>query len=84
MDSFDPISELARLRQQDAITRKTSYRRRLSRLDHHTNELLGLHNAGASTAEIQRWLRREQRITVVFTTVSRWLAKHTTKPQDPS
>ena len=51
--SFDPVTELARLRQQAAITRKTSLRRRTSRLDRYTSELLELHQAGASTAEIQ-------------------------------
>lgn len=48
--SFDPVTELARLRQQAAITRKTSLRRRTSRLDRYTSELLELHQAGASTA----------------------------------
>lgn len=76
--SFDPVTELAHLRQQAAITRKTSLRRRTSRLDRYTSELLELHQAGASTAEIQSWLRG-QRILVVHSTVARWLSKHDTQ-----
>lgn len=47
-----------------------------SRLDRHRAELLALHNAGASAAELQRWLRTH-RISVVHSTVARWLTKHT-------
>jgi arginine repressor len=35
-----------------------------------------MHLGGASTAELQRWLRKN-RIKVVHSTVARWLAKHT-------
>ena len=70
---FDPLTELATLRQQTAIIRKRNFVR--SRLDRHAGELLALHRAGASTAELQRWLR-ERRIKVVHSTVARWLAKH--------
>ncbi len=74
--SFDPVTELANLRQQAAITRKQpSLRRRTSRLDAHTAELLALYQAGANAAEIQSWLR-DQRVLVVHSTVARWLAKH--------
>lgn len=70
---FDPLTELATLRQQTATIRKRNFVR--SRLDRHAGELLALHRAGASTAELQRWLR-ERRIKVVHSTVARWLAKH--------
>ena len=52
--SFDPLTELAALRQQTATIRKRRYAP--SRLDRHAGELLALHRAGASTAELQRWL----------------------------
>lgn len=73
---FDPLTELATLRQQTATIRKRNFVR--SRLDRHAGELLALHRAGASTAELQRWLR-ERRIKVVHSTVARWLAKHDPK-----
>ena len=72
---FDPAHELASLRQQTAIRRKRFFRRRASKLDPYTAELLALHRAGGSGAELQRWLR-DQRILVVHSTVARWLAKH--------
>ena len=74
--NFDPLTELATLRQQTAAIRKKRYAS--SRLDRHRAELLTLHQAGASTAELQRWLR-ERRIKVVHSTVARWLAKHDPK-----
>ena len=74
--SFDPLTELAALRQHPATNRKRILVR--SRLDRHAGELLALHRAGASTAELQRWLR-ERRIKVVHSTVARWLAKHDPK-----
>lgn len=49
---FDPLTELATLRQQTATIRKRNFVR--SRLDRHAGELLALHRAGASTAELQR------------------------------
>lgn len=69
---FDPLTELANLRQQTALIRKKIYAP--SRLDRHRAELLALHRAGASTAELQRWLQAH-RIRVVHSTVARWLAK---------
>lgn len=71
---FDPLAELAILRQQTTAIRKSRYPH--SRLDLHRAELLALHRRGASTAELQRWLRKN-RIKVVHSTVARWLAKHT-------
>lgn len=73
-DVFDATTEAAALRAQTQRIRKRQYRRRQSRLDRHTAELLALHAAGASVAELQRWLRG-QRIKVVHSTVARWLAR---------
>lgn len=73
---FDPLTELATLRQQTATIRKRNFVR--SRLDRHAGELLALHRAGASTAELQRWLLGH-RIRVAHSTVARWLAKNAPK-----
>lgn len=70
---FDPKAELAILRQQTSVIRKPRYAR--SRLDKFTGELLSMYRSGATTAELQRWLRG-RRIRVVHSTVARWLAKH--------
>lgn len=69
---FDPHTELASLRQQTATIRKQHFHP--SRLDRHRAELLALHQAGATVAELQRWLRAH-RIRVVHSTVARWIAK---------
>lgn len=73
MAEFNPSSELAALRQETTAIRKRRYSR--SRLDRYQDELLSLHEAGASVAELQRWLR-SHRIKVAHSTVLRWLAKH--------
>ena len=46
---------------------------RRSKLDRHGPELLALRRAGANVAQLTRWLREERGITVVATTVGRWL-----------
>jgi len=74
-EEFDAAGEAAALRAQTQRIRKRQYRQRHSRLDRHTAELLALHAAGASVAELQRWLR-SQRIKVVHSTVARWIARH--------
>ena len=73
-DVFDAASEAAALRAQTQRIRKRQYRQRQSRLDCYTSELRALHAAGASVAELQRWLR-ERRIKVAHSTVTRWLAR---------
>ena len=73
---FDPAHELASLRQQTAIRRKRFFRRRASKLDPYTAELLALYRAGGTTAELQHWLRDHHKILVVHSTVARWLSKH--------
>ena len=44
-----------------------------SKLDHHGAELLALRRAGASLAQLTRWLRFECDTVVAATTVGRWL-----------
>ena len=46
---------------------------RRSKLDRHGAELLALRRAGASVAQLTRWLRRERNVAVAATTVGRWL-----------
>jgi hypothetical protein len=70
MSDFNPEVELARLKVQTVILRKKVYKR--SRLDRYKDELLQLKHQGATTAELQRWLK-DKRIKVVWTTVKRWL-----------
>ncbi|MCY3820151.1 MAG: hypothetical protein OXH52_12435 [Gammaproteobacteria bacterium] len=69
---FDAVDEVARLK---ADTRARRRRRRApSRLDRHTHELLALYDAGATVAELQRWLAA-RRVRVHETTVGRWLRR---------
>ena len=46
---------------------------RRSKLDRHAAELLALRRAGASLAQLTRWLRFERDTVVAATTVGRWL-----------
>ena len=46
---------------------------RRSRLDRHGPELLALRRAGATVAQLTRWLRIERNTVVAATTVGRWL-----------
>ena len=46
---------------------------RRSKLDRHAAELLALRRAGASIAQLTRWLRIERDTAVAATTVGRWL-----------
>jgi len=73
MSDFNTEEELKKLQQQTKTIRKTKYYK--SRIDRYRGEVLKLHKAGASVAEIQRFLR-SKRIKLVHSTISRWLAKH--------
>ena len=70
---FDATAEAARLREQTRMRRRS--RHVISRLDRYTLELLALHDAGSTTAELQRWLR-DRRVRVHHSTVARWLRRH--------
>ena len=70
---FDTDTELDLLRRQTSEIRKKRYSR--SRLDRYRGELLQLHRAGASVAELQRGLRA-RRIRVVHSSVARWIARN--------
>ena len=47
---------------------------RRSKLDRHAAELLALRRAGATLAQLTRWLRFQRDTVVAATTVGRWLA----------
>ena len=69
---FDAAAEVAHLKADTRARRRL--RRTSSRLDRHTHELLALHDAGATVAELQRWLAA-RRVRVHQTTVGRWLRR---------
>ncbi|MCP4934161.1 MAG: hypothetical protein GY927_08140 [bacterium] len=75
MSEFDATAEVERLKAQTKARRKRVYSRRISKLDAYKGELLSLHRAGASGAELQRWLK-EKRITCALSTVLRYLQKN--------
>ncbi len=55
---------------------------RRSKLDRHGHELLALRRAGASLAQLTRWLRFERDTIVAATTVARWLANEDVRDID--
>lgn len=69
---FDAAAEVAHLQADTRARRRL--RRAPSRLDRHTHELLALYDAGATVAELQRWLAA-RRMRVHQTTVGRWLRR---------
>ena len=76
MSDFNVQSEISILKAQTQAIRKRSYSARKSQLDKHRTSLLELHKAGATSAELQRWLRANKRIKVAHSTVLRWLEKN--------
>ena len=71
-NTFDAAAEAARLREQTRARRRS--RLAVSRLDRYFLELLALHDAGSTTAELQRWLQ-DRRVRVHHSTVARWLRR---------
>ena len=69
---FDAAAEVAHLKADTRARRRLG--RTSSRLDRHTHELLALYDAGATVAELQRWLAA-RRVRVHQTTVGRWLRR---------
>ena len=53
---------------------------RRSKLDRHGAELLALQRAGATLAQLTRWLRFERDTVVAATTVGRWLRSANAHP----
>lgn len=73
---FDAVSELSEIRELRQRNRKKSFRRERSRLDKFTFELLELHRAGASSNDLQLYLKNRHRVRVDRSTISRWLQKN--------
>ncbi len=73
MSDFNVQNELETLQKQTQIIRKRRFSK--SRLDKFKGELLLLKDSGASTAELQRFLRTKK-IKVAWSTVYRWLEKN--------
>ena len=72
MNDFDVRQELVRLQQLKILSRKKRFSR--SKLDPYTHQLSELRKAGATLADLQRWLR-QRRVRVEHTTISRFLNK---------
>ena len=70
--TFDAAAEAAALREQTRARRRS--RLAVSRLDRYTLELLALHDAGSTPAELRRWLA-DRRVRVHHSTVARWLRR---------
>jgi hypothetical protein len=66
-------STLERLQAETKTLRKTRFRK--SGLDKVGGELIKLHKAGATKAELKRWLK-SQNIIVAWSTVHRWIEKN--------
>jgi hypothetical protein len=75
-NNFDVVHELAILKKQTIGIRRPPYKtpKKGSTLDKYKSQLLRLHSHGATTAHLQRFLKK-RRITVVHSTVARWLKK---------
>lgn len=70
--TFDAAAEAERPKADTQARRRR--RRTSSCLDRHTHELLALYDAGATVAELQRWLEAHG-VRVHQTTVGRWLCR---------
>lgn len=73
MTKFDVETELAKLKAETRELRQKRFKN--SRLNAYRGELVTMHEEGATVAELQRWLKAK-RISVVWTTVKRWLDNH--------
>jgi hypothetical protein len=75
MSEFDAQAEVQRLKAHTKAIRKREYSRRVSKLDKYKGELISMYRAGASGAELQRWLK-EKRISCALSTVLRYVQKN--------
>lgn len=75
MSDFNVASELLALKAQTKAIRNRKSINRVSRLDKFKFELLELYQAGASVAELQRWLMTNANIQIAHSTILRWLDK---------
>jgi hypothetical protein len=70
---FDAEAEVLKLKQLKKTISKKRYSR--SKLDKYSDELKSMKSAGATYADLQRWLQA-RRIKVVWSTVQRWFSNH--------
>ena len=75
MSEFNPAMEVEKLRSETQSRRKRNYSHRTSKLDIYKGELLSMYQAGASGAELQRWLRKK-RLKCALSTIHRYLKKN--------
>jgi len=69
---FEPESVLISLRQRQALRRRRCFTR--SKLDRFRAEVVALHRAGATLAQLKLWLH-DRRIDVSRTTIMRYLKR---------
>jgi len=72
-DKFDASKELAKIKEFRCITRRK--RSRFSKLMPFRKELVELRRAGATIGDLVIWLRKNKRLRVAASTVSRYLQK---------
>jgi len=70
---MDIENTVKQLKVQTKNIRKKRYY--TSSLDKYADDLLDLHHAGTTTAELQRHLK-SKRFTISHSTIARWLKKH--------
>lgn len=73
MQHDEATEALADIQARRAVTRKAGYHR--SRLDRYRAELVQLHLAGGSLADLQLWLRTKKRTKVERSTIQRFLKR---------
>jgi len=72
---FDVSEEISKLKAQTKAIRKRRYSQRKSKLDPYHGEIIQLLNAGASGAEIRRWLLGLN-VEISPSTLSRWIERN--------
>ena len=74
MDLFDAKAEMKEIAAYQKKARRGLFRR--SRLDPFRCEILALYREGARPEQIRIWIRRKKRVSVVHSTVCRWLRRN--------
>ena len=72
-DQFDACDELAKIKEFRRMARRK--RSRFSKLMPYRQELVELRRAGATITDLVLWLRKNKRLRVAASTVSRYLQK---------
>ncbi len=74
IEEFDVKKETEKAKQLTKAIRKPRFYR--SSLDKYADILIALHRAGNTTAQIHRFLVKEKKVNVVWSTVYRWVKKN--------